>query len=78
LTFDRVKKSAVVREGDSIVTQGWKLRGIASIYPKNIPIGYVSGATNSELELYWNVQISPSVHFDSLHSVIVLVPKRRP
>jgi len=78
LTLDRVKKSAVVREGDSIVTQGWKLRGIASIYPKNIPIGYVSGATNSELELYWNVQISPSVHFDSLHSVIVLVPKRRP
>ena len=77
LTLDRVKKSAVLKVGDSVVTQGWKQGGIASIYPKNIPIGYVSGASNSELDLYWNAQLSPSVHFDSLRSVIVLVPKDR-
>jgi rod shape-determining protein MreC len=77
LTLDRVKKSAVLTVGDSVVTQGWKVKGIASIYPKNIPIGYVSGASNSEVDLYWNAQITPSVHFDSLRSVIVLVPKVR-
>jgi rod shape-determining protein MreC len=77
LTLDRVKKASVLTVGDSIVTQGWKVKGIASIYPKNIPIGYISGASNSEVDLYWNAQITPSVHFDSLRSVIVLVPKAR-
>jgi rod shape-determining protein MreC len=77
LTLDRVRKSAVVRDDDSIVTQGWKLNGLSSIYPANIPIGYVAGASQSEVDLYWQAQISPSVHFDSLRSVIVLVPKAR-
>jgi rod shape-determining protein MreC len=77
LTLDRVKKSGVLKVGDSIVTQGWKVKGLASIYPKNIPIGYVTGASQSEVDLYWNAQVTPSVHFDSLRSVIVLVPKAR-
>jgi rod shape-determining protein MreC len=77
LTLDRVKKSAVLNPGDSIVTQGFKSQGLSSIYPKNVQIGYVSGASLSEVDLYWQVQVSPSVHFDSLRSVIVLVPKTR-
>jgi rod shape-determining protein MreC len=77
LTLDRVKKSGVLKVGDSIVTQGWKVKDFASIYPKNIPIGYVTGASQSEVDLYWNAQVTPSVHFDSLRSVIVLVPKAR-
>ena len=77
LTLDRVKKSSVVNPGDSIVTQGFKLGPLSSIYPANIPIGYVTGASLSEVDLFWQVQISPSVHFDSLRSVIVLVPKSR-
>jgi len=78
LTLDRVRKSAVVKDGDSIVTQHWKLGPLSSIYPANIPIGYVTGASASEVDLYWQAQISPSVHFDALRSVIVLVPKTRP
>ena len=77
LTLDRVRKSAVLKDGDAIVTQGWKYNGISSIYPANIPIGYVAGASVSEVDLYWEAQVSPSVHFDSLRSVIVLVPKTR-
>jgi rod shape-determining protein MreC len=77
LTLDRVRKAAVLKDGDSIVTQGWKVHGISSIYPANIPIGYVTGASASEVDLYWQAQVSPSVHFDSLRSVIVLVPKAR-
>jgi len=77
LTLDRVPKSQVVREGDLIVTQGFRVGPLRSIYPKGIPIGTVSGATNSEVDLYWNAQVVPFVHFDSLHSVIVLVPKTR-
>jgi rod shape-determining protein MreC len=77
LTLDRVQKSQVLHERDTIVTQGFKVGPLASIYPYGIPIGTVSGATNSEVDLYWNAQVAPFVHFDSLHSVIVLVPKTR-
>lgn len=77
LTLDRVQKSQVLTVGDTIVSQGWKLNGISSLYPAGIPIGYVSGASQSEVDLYWQAQISPRVHFDSLRSVIVLVPKAR-
>lgn len=77
LTLDRVQKSQVLRAGDTIVTQGWKLKGLSSIYPYGIPIGTVSGATNSEVDVWWNAQVTPFVHFDSLQSVLVLVPKTR-
>jgi rod shape-determining protein MreC len=77
LTLDRVLKSQVLREGQTVVTQGFKVGPLTSVYPYGIPIGTVSGATNSEVDLYWNAQVRPFVHFDSLRSVIVLVPKRR-
>jgi rod shape-determining protein MreC len=77
LALDRVQKSQVLHQGDTIVTQGWKLKGLSSIYPYGIPIGTVSGATNSEVDLYWNAQVSPFVNLDSLQSVLVLVPKSR-
>jgi rod shape-determining protein MreC len=78
LDLDRVAKSAVLREGDTIVTQGWKAKGYSSIYPYGIPIGTVSGATNSEIDPYWNAQVRPFANLDSLRSVLVLVPKTRP
>ena len=77
LNLNRVPKSAVLREGDTIVTQGWKNGNLSSIYPYGIPIGYVSGASNPEVDLYWNAQVAPRVNFDSLRSVLVLVPKKR-
>lgn len=77
LTLDRVRKSQTLRPGDTIVTQGWRLAGLSSIYPAGILIGTVSGASNSEVDLYWEAQVSPHVHFDSLRSVLVLIPKSR-
>ena len=58
LNLNRVPKSAVLREGDTIVTQGWKIGNLSSIYPYGIPIGYVSGASNPEVDLYWNAQVA--------------------
>jgi rod shape-determining protein MreC len=77
LTLDRVDKSQVLKEGDSVVTQGFKVGNLTSLYPAGILIGYVSGASNSEVDLYWQAQVSPSVHFDSLRSVLVLIKKGR-
>jgi rod shape-determining protein MreC len=77
LTLDRVQKSQVLSSGDTIVTQGWKFGDLTSIYPAGIPIGYLSGASQTEVDLYWQAQVTPRVHFDSLRSVIVLVLKSR-
>lgn len=78
LILDRVQKSQTVRPGDWIVTSGWRSQGLSSRYPKGIPIGVVSGASLTDLDLYWQIQLRPRVDFGSLQSVIVLVPKTRP
>jgi rod shape-determining protein MreC len=77
LTFDRVQKSQLLRAGDAVVTQGWHLGKLSSLYPAGIPIGTITGASNNEVDFYWQAQVSPRVHFDSLHTVLVLVPKTR-
>ena len=40
--LDRVSKQEVVHVGDEIVTAGWRTGGLASLYPKGIPIGRVT------------------------------------
>jgi rod shape-determining protein MreC len=77
LSLDRVQKSQVLKPGDPIVTQAWKWGNLSSIYPPNIQIGTVSGASNSEVDLYWQAQVTPRVNFDSLRTVIVLLKKDR-
>ena len=77
LILDRVDKAQVLHDGDGIITQGYRLGPLTSSYPKGIPIGYVAGASQSEVDLYWQAQVIPYVHFDSLRSVIVLVLKDR-
>jgi rod shape-determining protein MreC len=79
LILDRVSKSQVVHAGDQIETQGWRVGNLSSHYPRGIPLGTVSSASVNDVNLYWQVQLNPSVNFgDSLQSVIVLVPKSRP
>jgi rod shape-determining protein MreC len=77
LILDRVQKSLVIDRGDWVVTQGWRSGPLTSLYPKGIPIGVVSSASQNDVDLYWQVQVSPRVDFGSLQSVIVLVPKTR-
>lgn len=77
LIVDRVSKSQLVRRDDLIVTQGWRLENLKSVYPKGIPIGVVTGASQNDLDLYWQVQVHPRVDFGDLQSVLVLIPKTR-
>jgi rod shape-determining protein MreC len=77
LTLGRVPKSQELTAGDTIVTQGWRFGDLTSLYPKGILIGYLSGASQSEVDLFWQAQVSPSVSFDSLRSVLVLIKKDR-
>jgi rod shape-determining protein MreC len=77
LSLARVDKSQRLNEGDLIETSGWHTKRLTSLYPKGIAIGLVTGASASEVDLYWRAQVVPRVDFDSLRSVLVLVPKSR-
>jgi rod shape-determining protein MreC len=77
LVLDRVSKAQTIKPNDMIVTQGWHLDKLSSHYPRGIAIGTVSGASQSDIDLFWNVQLHPRVDFGDLTSVIVLVPKKR-
>jgi rod shape-determining protein MreC len=77
LAFTRVDKAQTLNEGDLVETSGWHTKRLTSLYPKGIAIGLVTGASQSEVDLYWRAQVVPRVDFDSLRSVLVLVPRSR-
>lgn len=78
LILDRVSKSQSINARDWIVTQGFRFGPLTSYYPRGIPIGVVSGASQNDVDLYWQVQLRPRVDFGSIQSVLVLIPKTRP
>ena len=76
LVLDRVAKEETVREGDTVITAGWRSGKLESLYPRGIPIGTVTGVGQQDVDLYKRVQVAPLVDFDSLAEVIVLVESR--
>ncbi len=76
LVLDSVSKSAYVGIGDTVITAGRLGNGaLQSKFPRGIPIGSVSSASNNDVNPFKNIQVEPLVDFSSLQSVIVLVPK---
>jgi rod shape-determining protein MreC len=76
LILDRVTKDQVVRTDDVILTAGTIAGGLASLYPKGIPIGIVTSVGQTDTDLYKQIQVAPFVDFSELDSVAVLVSKR--
>lgn len=76
LFLDRVDKEETVAEGDLIVTAGWKAGSLASLYPRDIPIGYVSGVNQLDTDAFKRVQVTPYADFSSLETLVVLVNPR--
>jgi rod shape-determining protein MreC len=73
LFLDYVSKKEVVTVGHEIVTAGWRVGGLASLYPAGITVGRVTYVGELDADLYKNVQIASDVDFSSLDSVFVLV-----
>ena len=78
LVLGRVSKKEVVKVGDDIVTAGWRVGQLASLYPKGIRIGRVTSVGGVSTDLYQQVLVRSDVDFSSLDSVIVLVSTRPP
>lgn len=54
--------------GDSVVSSG-----LDGVYPKGLPVGYVSKINLSGSELFQEIQVTPYVDFRKLEEVLVLI-----
>lgn len=77
LLLDRVDKEQVVERGDTVVTAGWRSGDLESLFPYGIPIGTVTAVGQSDVDLYKRVQVTPLVDFDSVGTLVILVPTDR-
>ena len=57
-----------IRVGDSIVTSH-----ISTIFPPGIPIGKVNQATKREHDLFYHIEIKPSVDFSKIEEVFIII-----
>ena len=72
LILDFIDSSKLVREGQTVVTSGWKARGLSSLYPYGIPLGRVTEATVAEQEASQSVHVRPFADLRGLEFVQVL------
>jgi rod shape-determining protein MreC len=77
LMLDGVTVGQTVKEGDPIVTSGWRRQDLNSLYPRGISIGRITSYNQSDVNPDKQIQVEPSVDFSSLDAVIVLLPKTR-
>lgn len=77
LILDRVTKDKVVRAGQVIVTAGTRSKQYPSLFPANIPIGYVVSVGQSDTAPFKQIQIQPFVDFSSLDAVTALITKKK-
>ena len=77
LIVDRITKDKLVKEGDVIVTAGTRSKQYPSLFPPNIPIGYVISVGQSDTAPFKQIQIQPFVDFSSLDAVTALITKKK-
>jgi cell shape-determining protein MreC len=77
LIVDRVTKDKLVKEGDVIVTAGTRSKQYPSLFPPNIPIGYVVSVGQSDTAPFKQIQIQSFVDFSSLGAVTALITKKQ-
>lgn len=75
LVLDRVPKEERVQRGDLIVTSGRRYGELPSLYPRYLPIGYVTSVGQTDIDVHQQIQVRPFVDFSSLDSVLVLIRK---
>jgi rod shape-determining protein MreC len=72
LLLQDLPRSAGVQVGQQVVTTGFRYSQLQSLYPPGIPIGQVSGASQSELLSSGQVQVNPAVDLRHLDAVQIL------
>lgn len=71
--MDNVPKKDQVEPGDKIITAGWHTPGLSSIYPRGIPVGFVSSVNQTDIDPNKQIEVTPFVDFGGLRYMFVLV-----
>lgn len=72
LVLDFLDSTRKVHRGQSVVTSGWRARGLASLFPPGLPIGEVTEASVFEQEASQQVHLRPYADLANLDLVQVL------
>jgi rod shape-determining protein MreC len=75
LQLTGVPRSAPVKLGQDVVTGGFMVKSLPSIYPRGIPIGRVSSFGSQEVDVQQTVQVTPYLDPRELSFLTVLTPQ---
>lgn len=64
-----IMRNEPVEVGDKLITAG-----VGGIYPKGIKVGMITNITKENFGMTLSVEVVPSVDFDKLEEVLVLIP----
>jgi rod shape-determining protein MreC len=78
IILDSVPKQELVNQGDALVTAGWRSGNLSSIFPRGIPVGIVSSVSQTDIDPYKQIEVTPLVDFGGLQNMFVLIRKSRP
>lgn len=68
-TLKYIMRNEPVEVGDKLITAG-----VGGIYPKGVKVGMITGISKENFGMTLNTEVIPSVDFDKLEEVIVLLP----
>lgn len=65
-----IMRNESVEVGDKLITAG-----VGGIYPKGIKVGMITDIDKENFGMTLNIEVEPSVDFDKLEEVLVLIPQ---
>jgi len=72
LILDFIDSTRDVHQGQTVVTAGWRAQGLASLFPRGLPVGEVTQASIVEQEASQQVHLRPYADLANLDLVQVL------
>lgn len=75
LLLDFVQRGRRIREGNTVVTSGFRADDLESLFPRGIPIGTVRRVDQGEVELYQRVHLAPFADLRRMDFVQVLTER---
>jgi rod shape-determining protein MreC len=72
MRLEFIQNGSHIKQGDTIITSGFRSDGLESLFPRGIPIGSVKSVSTSELQIYQLVHVQPYADFHRVDFVQVL------
>jgi rod shape-determining protein MreC len=72
LILDYLPKNSHLKRGDIVVTSGFKVGDLESLFPRNIPIGKVGAVNDDQLATYQRVRVHPYANLRDMDFVQVI------